>query len=162
MSTFNFTGGNFINTTISSGGKSKFNFAGGNFANTIIGNGRIVRGDSLANSTEIDETKTVNNGTRLVGQGEIAEVVINATSANDVTAHLYGEGIIDGIVPGLQVSEMGGEVSVKVVYSGHFFLGNLNLEISVPKSVYDLISVTSRLGEATIGDGVSTRKLQVK
>lgn len=123
--------------------------------------GLATRGQEAPHAFSIDETKRVSahGATSLQVTVDTAAVSIKPGPGHDFSAHLYGDVVSSQPKSDVlfTVNESGNQVVIQVRHKTHFTMSfginrGLQLDVVVPKAVYDSLSVQSDTGKVSVKD----------
>lgn len=137
-----------------------FNFSGDN---VVIVNGRGVSGGKNVKSKKFDERKVEDccNIDKITISSVIANVNVSVSNSSNIEAHFYGEANIDEDIK-FHVKVLRREISIILEITGTCLNGNLNLDVTIPKTTFKVISVGSSSGNIILNEGVATEHINVK
>ena len=132
--------------------------------NISIINGRVVGDTGRSGKTQqYDETRREDstNIDRISINTETIDVSLTPSDASEIVARMHGAAEHDGSV-NFDFRTVNRELMITLDFSGSFFDGKLNLDISVPRKTFKVISMTTKTGDLTLAEGVSAESLKVK
>jgi len=125
---------------------------------TII-NGRVIGNNS--DYKEFDETKQlkVADMKRITINSELAEVKLTGNcDSGEIIADFHGNACIDGKA-NLSITSDGGQVKVDLTHSGTSMVGELFLDVGVPQSVFESITVNSKNNNIYVYETISANNI---
>lgn len=132
-------------------------------SNVTIINGRVTSGNISGKLKKFDERKSEDgaNIEKITIDSKSSDVKVSVSNSSKVEAHLYGKANVDRDV-NFDVQVVNRELKITLEYVGNCFNGNLNLDVTVPKKAFKVISAKSLSADITLNKGVSTDYLKVK
>lgn len=85
---------------------------------------------------------------------------ISSSDSSEAVAHVYGEGSIDGDI-NFNISANGRELKISLNMDNESFSGNLHFDVTIPKKIFNLISISSLSAKITLDDQVSAKALKI-
>ncbi len=134
------------------------------FGRTItIVNGRVISDERIGEKKKFDERKEedCNNVEKIAIDSTFGDVHVYVSNSDKIGAYLYGEADVDGDV-NFDVQVVDCELKITLKSTGNCFYGNLQLDVSVPKKTFKVISAKSLSADITLNKGVLTDYLKVE
>lgn len=124
--------------------------------------GWVRNSDGTGKNQKFDERKVeeCSNIENITINSKFVDVNVYVSNSSKVEAHLYGEADINGDV-NFDVQVVNRELRITLKYPGNRFYRNLQLDVSVPKKTFEVISAKSSSADITLNKGVSTDYLKV-
>ena len=128
----------------------------------IIVNGKVINGDDSNSYRKFDEKKSKDctNIDIITIYSTFAGINISSSDSSEAVAHVYGEGSIDGDI-NFNVSANGRELKISLDMDNESFSGNLHFDVTIPKKIFNLISISSLSAKITLDDQVSAKALKI-
>ncbi len=140
----------------------------------IINNGPVSRRNiiSVSHGTNVEETGKFEefNQKKIKDSSDIDKITIDSkfvdvhvltSNSSKIQAHFYGEANIDGDVI-FDVQVVNRELRITLKFTGICVSGNLNLDVTVPHKMFDMISLRSSSADFTLNEGVLTDYLKME
>lgn len=132
-------------------------------SNVTIVNGRVISGGRIGKLQNFDERKSeeCSSVEKITIDSTFGDVNVSISNSSKIEAHFYGKANIDGDV-NFDVQVVNRELRITLKSTGNCFNGNWNLDVTIPKKTFKVISVKSSSADITLNEGVSTDYLKVK
>lgn len=128
--------------------------------NLAIGNGQVINGtfingEQIRQGKKIDEWKSENASKveSITINSTIADIDISVSNSQNVETHLYGQTNVDGDVK-FDFRVVSKQLQVTVKATGICYNGNLKLDVTIPKKLFESIVAESASGDITLHEGL--------